>query len=214
MLDASLACTVRGCGLPLSPAGRAVSCERGHAYDIARAGYLNLLQPQDRRSIDSGDSKDVVAARSRLMAAGFGVGVVTALCDLIAASPLPEFPLVLDLGCGSGDALAALSERRLIRGVGIDISAAAVEHAAKMYPEITWVAANADRRLPILDATANVVLSMHGRRHPQECARVLAPGGVLIVAISAADDLIELRAAVQGEGVERDRVDALIAEHE
>ena len=25
-------------------------CPRGHAFDVARSGYVNLLQPQDRRS--------------------------------------------------------------------------------------------------------------------------------------------------------------------
>src|SRR5205085_926798 len=54
---------------------------------------------------------------------------------------------------------------------------------------------------------------MNGRRNPAECARVLRREGALIIAIPAPDDMIELRAAVLGEGVERDRVDALVTEH-
>ena len=36
---------------------------------------------------------------------------------------------------------------------------------------------------------------------------------MLIAVLPAPDDLIELRTVVQGEGVERDRVDAMLAEH-
>jgi hypothetical protein len=42
---------------------------------------------------------------------------------------------------------------------------------------------------------------------------VLTTDGALVIALPAADDVIELRAQVQGAGVERDRVDALIAAH-
>ena len=41
-----LACTVRDCGLPLEKREREYVCEYGHTFDIARSGYVNLLQPQ------------------------------------------------------------------------------------------------------------------------------------------------------------------------
>jgi 23S rRNA (guanine745-N1)-methyltransferase len=65
----------------------------------------------------------------------------------------------------------------------------------------------------LLDQSAQLVMSLNGRRHADDCARVLAPGGTLIVAVPAPDDLIELRAHVQGEGVTRDRAEAILAEH-
>ena len=37
-------------------------CPRGHSFDVARSGYINLLQPQERRSRNPGDSADAVAA--------------------------------------------------------------------------------------------------------------------------------------------------------
>ena len=88
-----------------------------------------------------------------------------------------------------------------------------MERAARRYPALTWVVANADRRLPLLDASVHLVVSLNGRRNPDECARVLVPDGTLIVGVPAADDLIELRAAVQGEGVARERVEAVVAAH-
>src|SRR4051812_13953135 len=62
----TLLCTVRDCHQPLAREEKRLVCERNHAYDVARSGYVNLLQPQDRRSANPGDSKEAVAARRRL----------------------------------------------------------------------------------------------------------------------------------------------------
>jgi 23S rRNA (guanine745-N1)-methyltransferase len=122
--------------------------------------------------------------------------------------------VVADLGCGAGDALGRLHAGREVVGVGIDLSAAAVNIAARRFAAVTWVVANADRTLPLLDERVSLVLSLHARRNPVECHRVLSPGGHLLAAVPAADDLVELREAVQGSRVERDRVHELIVEHE
>ena len=211
-----LACTVRACGRPLRATDRRLSCDAGHSFDVARSGYVSLLQPQDRRSPSPGDSKEAVAARARLLHAGVGRAAIDAIVQAgLKAAGDVDGPLVaVDLGCGSGELLGALTAaRRDVCGVGIDLSTAAVDAAARRFPDQTWVVANADRRLPLLDASVHVVLSLNGRRHPEECARVLAPRGSVVVAVPAADDLIELRAQVQGEGVPRERADAVVAEH-
>ncbi len=208
-----LACTVRGCGEPLEQFSRALACRRGHSFDLARAGYINLLQPQDRRSRDAGDSAETVAARARLWTAGLGRTLADAVIAGARALDLPERAGVVDLGCGGGHLLAALAAERAINGVGIDLSTAAVGHAAHLSPGLTWVVANADRRLPLLDGCASLVVSLHARRNPAECFRVLSPAGRLLVAVPAADDLIELRTLVQGQGTARARGDALIAAH-
>jgi 23S rRNA (guanine745-N1)-methyltransferase len=215
----ALACSVRDCGAPLTRSDRRWACARGHSYDVARSGYLNLLQPQDRRSASAGDLKASVDARARLLARGVGRALVDEIVRRAAAAGPDRLregyggQVVVDLGSGTGDVLGELARVRPIEGIGIELSTAAVEHAAKRFPALTWVVANADRRLPLLDHSASIVLSVHGRRNPAECARVLTPGGWLLVAIPARDDLIELREQVQGEGIERDRGDALIAEH-
>jgi 23S rRNA (guanine745-N1)-methyltransferase len=180
---------------------------------VARSGYVNLLQPQDRRSRTAGDTPGAVEARARLLASGIGRHVLDLFVEHAAALTLPDSPCVVDLGSGSGDALAVLATLRPIDGVGVDLSAAAAEHAARHFPSLTWVVANADRRLPLLDASVDLVLSLHGRRNPAECARVLTRGGFMLVAVPAHDDLLELRAAVLGHALEHDRSDALIAEH-
>jgi 23S rRNA (guanine745-N1)-methyltransferase len=182
-------------------------CDAGHSYDIARSGYVNLLQPQDRRSRAAGDSKAAIEARAALLTAGVGRTLIETVVSRVTTAST-----VVDLGCGSGDALAAVTEHRT--GIGIDLSIAAIDRAVRRFPDQTWVVANADRRLPLLDGSIDLVISLHGRRNPMGVARVLAPGGTLLIAVPAADDLIELRELVQGGRVERDRGDSVVAEHQ
>ena len=216
-----LACSVRGCGEALTRHDRAYRCSHGHTFDVARSGYLNLLQPQDRRSTAAGDSAAAVSARARLLAHGVGASILAGIVSRAAALDLPPDPVVADLGCGSGDALAALAALRPIRGVGIDLSTAAITHAVKQSAGrpwtddvvLTWVVANADRRLPLRDGSVQLVLSLNARRNPAECARVLAPDGFLVVAVPASDDLVELRERVQGTRVTRDRTAGVMDEH-
>jgi len=210
--ESPLACNVRDCRRPLTATGRSFTCDAGHAFDIARSGYVNLLQPQDRRSSRAGDSRETVEARARLFALGLSESLVRTLRGLMP-SPASSEPWVVDLGCGSGDIVAGLVANSSWRPLGLDLSVPAVDRAARSYPDGLWVVANADRRLPLLDASVQVVLSVHARRNPAEAARILAPGGRLIVAIPAADDLIELRAAIMGESTPIDRSAALLSEH-
>jgi 23S rRNA (guanine745-N1)-methyltransferase len=223
-----LACTVRDCGEPLRRLAASYHCARGHTFDISRSGYVNLLQPQDRRSRHPGDNADAVAARSRLLAAGIGAGAVTAVARVVHALELGPRPVVVDLGCGGGELLNAIAASVTDHGphpadrrhhgsretlIGIDLSTAAIEAAARRFPAPTWVVANADRRLPVQDASVDVIVSLNGRRNPADAARALRPRGTLVIGVPAADDLIELRERVLGGRVERDRVPAVIDEH-
>ena len=208
-----LSCTVRDCGLLLERDGLTWRCARRHSYDVARAGYINLLQPQDRKSLDAGDRRDSIEARARLLAQGVGASIVGGFVD-VAARAVRGAALVVDLGSGSGELLASLAARTALTGVGVDLSTAAAEHAARRFRDLTWVVANADRRVPLLDRSVDLVLSMHGRRNAEECARVLTGEGGLLVGVPAADDLVELRELVQGQRIARDRTGAVVSEHE
>lgn len=207
-----LACTVRGCHQPLTHAGRSWTCARGHVFDVSRSGYVNLLQPQDRRSREAGDARAAVEARARLLATGVGRTAVDRVVDS-ARRYLGDGHVVVDLGSGSGETLDAIARAQHVTGIGVDLSRPAAELASRRCPLVTWVVANADRRIPLLDSSVDLAISQHARRNPDECARVLQPGGHMLVSVPAADDLIELRQAVQGSGVLRSRADLVIREH-
>lgn len=213
-----LSCTVRGCGLPLERRGRTFACRRRHAFDVAQSGYVNVLQPQDRRARAAGDSKTAVDARVRLLEAGVGRTIVKgfvdrAVGDRATESRLSPDAVVVDIGCGAGDVLAELACRQRLTAIGVDLSTAAADTAARRFPTLTWIVANADRRLPFCDQSVDLIVSFNGRRNVRECARALVWTGALIVAVPAPDDLIELREQVLGGRVLHNRINALIEEH-
>ncbi len=207
-----LSCTVRGCGAPLVRLERAYACARGHHFDTARSGYVNLLQVQDRRSNTPGDTREAVEARRALLDEGFGSALTASLVEMVEHARIPPGSLVADLGCGEGTHLRALVERFGFDACGIDISAHAAEAAARRHPAITWVVANADRTLPFADASLALVISIDGRRGADEIARVLASSGTFVIAVAAEDDLVELRSAVLGAAHAPDRSASVIAE--
>jgi 23S rRNA (guanine745-N1)-methyltransferase len=200
----TLICPVRDCGLPLERRGRALACPRGHAFDLARSGYANLLQPRDRRSKRPGDPLEAVEARRRLLDAGYGELLLRALLTEI---DLPAGAAVLDVGCGEGYYLGSLARERGFEAHGIDLSAAAVDLAARRYPQATWIVGNADRFLPWSAGSFDLVLSIDARLNPSEMRRVLKPEGRLLVAVPGPDDLAEIREAVLGEGLLKDRME-------
>jgi 23S rRNA (guanine745-N1)-methyltransferase len=205
-----LLCTVRGCGLPLDRGEVSLRCANGHSYDRARSGYVNLLQPQDRRAAQPGDRKEAIAARRRLIEGGYAGALFEAL--VAHASSLPPESRVLDAGCGEGSHLGRLADRLPLACAGVDIATGAIDLASRRYPGVLWIVANADRRLPFPDGTFDLIVSITARRNAPEFARVLRPGGRLFIAVPAPDDLAELRSAVQGATDERSRVESVVAE--
>ncbi|HET8774477.1 MAG TPA: methyltransferase domain-containing protein [Thermoanaerobaculia bacterium] len=200
-----LLCTVRNCRAPLVRDERRYVCANSHSFDVARSGYVNLLQPQDRRSRTPGDTAEAVAARRRFYERG------DPLLDAIVRA-FPASGTMLDVGCGEGSHLDGFRRAYGVEAWGVDISVPAIELAARTYRECSFVVANADRFLPFADGSFDAVASITARMNAEEMRRVLRPEGALLVAIPGAQDLVELREAVQGERVERDRVERTVAE--
>src|SRR6202795_1965196 len=192
-----LLCPVRDCRLALGREEGRLFCARGHSFDVARSGYVNLLQPQDRRSKQPGDSAEAVAARRRLHDRGVTEPLLDGIAKILSALPSE---VVLDAGCGDGFYLGTLARKTGFDAHGIDISIPAVEAAARRYPEYEWMVANADRFVPYADRSFSIVMSITARMNADEFRRVLRDDGRLLVALPAPDDLAELR------GAGRDRV--------
>lgn len=200
-----LLCSVRDCHMPLERAERRLFCGRGHSFDVASSGYINLLQPQDRRSKRPGDTAEALAARRRLHDLGVTKPLLDAIAELLAAC---ENDIALDAGCGDGFYLGNLARQAGFDAHGVDISTRAVDTAARRYPpsegKWEWVVANADRFLPYTGGSFSIVLSITARMNAGEFRRVLRDGGNVLVALPAPEDLMELRSRVGAAG--RDRV--------
>ncbi len=196
-----LLCPVRNCHMALVRDPRRLHCARGHSFDVARSGYINLLQPQERRSLQPGDTPAAVAARRRLHDRGVAEPLLDGIASFMSAVPSD---VVLDTGCGDGFYLGTLAQRTGCDAHGVDISIPAVDAAARRYPGCEWVVANADRIVPYADCSFSLVMSITARMNSGEFRRVLRDDGRLLVAIPAPDDLIELR------GAGRDRVERTV----
>ncbi|MGZ4779063.1 MAG: putative RNA methyltransferase [Thermoanaerobaculia bacterium] len=200
--------------MPLRREERRMVCENAHSFDVARSGYVNLLQPQDKRSKRPGDSTAAVNARRKFLDAGYEQPLTNAIIAMMRGAPAPS--PALDAGCGEGHHLGNIQRELGVEAHGIDLSTAAIDLAARRYPECQWIVANADRFLPYADASFATVLSITGRLNAPEFRRVIRSDGRLVVAVAAPDDLSELREIIYGEAVERDRADRtaqLFAEH-
>lgn len=197
-----LTCPVRSCTNVLVRAGSKYQCTAGHAFDISRSGYVNLLQPQDRRSAQPGDSAEAVRARRRLHDAGHSASLLKRIAEELSLRPDDQ---IIDAGCGEGFYLGNLQLQSGCTAIGIDISTPAIDLAARRYPHCTWLVANADRYLPVQDASSSWVLSITARRTPEEFARVLKSQGHVLLALPGIADLQEIR------GPGRDRIDEAIA---
>ncbi|MDP5240430.1 methyltransferase domain-containing protein [Uliginosibacterium sp. 31-16] len=193
----ALACPLDGG--PLLHKGSCWCCAAGHSFDIASQGYTNLLPVQNKRSLDPGDSKEMVAARRRFLTAGH-YAPIAGLVSRATLADLPAGAACLDAGCGEGYYLRQLTATASQRGqdlavLGLDISKWAVLAAAKQGKDCAWVVGS-NAKLPVLPATLDRVLCMFGFPVYPEFARVLKPGGLLLQVDAGPDHLRELREVI------------------
>jgi SAM-dependent methyltransferase len=222
-----LACPV--CGEALADRGASAACERGHSFDFARSGYLNLTRSGDPARV--GDTAAMVRARAEFLDAGHFAPLAEAVAARVAAAaPAPGF--AIEIGSGTGYYLDAVATRLRERtppapalgraeaertprpaigidlarapeaeaappaALGIDLSKAAADLAAHRHPDLAFVVADAQARIPLLDGVADASVSVFAPRPATEFARVTRPGGALVVAFAGPRHLGALRAGL------------------
>jgi 23S rRNA (guanine745-N1)-methyltransferase len=183
------------CSLPLSVVGNTFTCAKAHSFDIAREGYVNLL----RKKLP-GDTKEMLVARRQFLEQGYYQPLSDQLNELIYAHLPTSAPKVLDAGCGEGYYLGRLQhflaqKQPAIQGeyVGIDISKDAIRLAARCYHECSFVVANLKERFVFADGTLDILLNIFAPHNVEEFARVMAPGGLLMLVIPGPTHLLQLR---------------------
>ncbi|MEQ3554679.1 putative RNA methyltransferase [Pseudonocardia nematodicida] len=174
---------------PLRLDGRRLICPAGHTFDLARQGYANLVTGHDRRH--HGDDTRMVAARERFLGAGHYDGLAAAVAARVAEQGPPG--LVVDLAGGTGYYLAAALEASPGRhGLCVELSTPALRRAGRAHPRAAAIGADVWGDLPVRSGAAGVAMSVFGPRNPAEIERVLAPGGVAVVAVPRPEHLGEL----------------------
>lgn len=150
---------------------------------MAREGYINLHLAQHKRSKTPGDSDQMMKSRQRFLNAGYYQCLAESVAELIKQESICAVKTLLDIGCGEGYYLQYLSQIKTIENlnlIGIDISKSGVKLAAKRHIDAQLIVDSA-YNLPLFNTSIDVVLSIFSPLCPKETARVLKPGGVLIM---------------------------------
>ena len=178
------------CGAELNRMDNRYVCPRGHSFDIARQGYVNLLTVQQKHSRNPGDTREQVLSRREFLEAGFYAPIAQTLID--TAKSLGISGPVLDVGCGEGYYSARLAQALGTPLTGLDISKEAVRCAAGKYKGAQWLCATASH-IPVADGSAALLTSLFALTAPEEFHRVLEQDGYFFQVLAAQDHLLGLK---------------------
>ncbi|MFI1728472.1 putative RNA methyltransferase [Streptomyces acidicola] len=179
------------CGDSLGPADRALRCHRQHTFDVARHGYVSLLNGTMRPA--SADTAPMVQARAAFLQAGHYAPLARLLADLVTTF-CPSDSTVLDAGAGTGYYLATvLDALPAAVGLGLDTSTYALRRAARAHIRATAAAWDIWQPLPVRTHSVDLLLNVFAPRNGPEFHRVVQPSGTLLTVTPEPRHLGELR---------------------
>ena len=187
-----------------------LKCNNRHSFDLAKFGYVNLA-PQIKQSANY--DKENFQNRQQILEAGFYQAILEAVSDLLASSETST--TVLDIGCGEGFYSRKLQEANSDKTFyAFDISKDSVQIAAKSEPNwaVNWFVGDL-ARLPIKDASMDILLDIFSPANYGEFRRVLSQNGILIKVIPTENHLKEIRQMVQEQLTKKDYSNQDIKEH-
>ena len=187
-----------------------LKCCNRHSFDLAKFGYVNLA-PQIKQSVNY--DKENFQNRQQILEAGFYRAILEAISDLLSNSKNAK--TILDIGCGEGFYSRKLQERHPDKTFyAFDISKDSVQIAAKSEPNwaVNWFVGDL-ARLPIKDASMDILLDIFSPANYGEFRRVLSKDGILIKVIPTKNHLKEIRQRVQDQLTNKDYSNQDIKNH-
>ena len=187
-----------------------LKCSNRHSFDLAKFGYVNLA-PQIKQSANY--DKENFQNRQQILEAGFYQAILETVSELLANSETST--TVLDIGCGEGFYSRKLQEAHSDKTFyAFDISKDSIQIAAKSEPNwaVNWFVGDL-ARLPIKDASMDILLDIFSPANYGEFRRVLSKDGILIKVIPTENHLKEIRQMVQDQLTNKDYSNQDIKEH-
>lgn len=198
------------CQEKLSLVESSLKCSNRHSFDLAKFGYVNLA-PQIKQSANY--DKENFQNRQQILEAGFYQAILEDISDLLANSETST--TVLDVGCGEGFYSRKLQESHPDKTFyAFDISKDSVQIAAKSEPNwaVNWFVGDL-ARLPIKDASMDILLDIFSPANYGEFKRVLKENGLLIKVIPTENHLKEIRQKVEKQLTNKDYSNQDIKNH-
>ena len=187
-----------------------LKCCNHHSFDLAKFGYVNLA-PQIKQSANY--DKENFQNRQQILESGFYQAILEDISDLLATNPSAK--TVLDIGCGEGFYSRKLQESHPDKTFyAFDISKDSVQIAAKSEPNwaVNWFVGDL-ARLPIKDASMDILLDIFSPANYGEFKRVLKENGLLIKVIPTENHLKEIRQKVEKQLTNKDYSNQDIKDH-
>ena len=182
----NLRCPV--CKKELVANNHSLVCNKGHRFDRASQGYVNLTIGSKRRK--SGDDKSMIAARTLFLSQGY---YLLLLEKLIVCLNALSFQDALDLGCGEGYYTNALFDHFPdATWTGVDLSVDALKFASKHKPQVTYLIAGISD-LPFLDHSVDLTLNIFAPIYISEIDRILREGGHAVFVLPREEHLLQLK---------------------
>ena len=185
------------CGVSLDLQARTYRCQNGHAFDLAKEGYVHLLPVSKKRTALPGDNKEMVQARSAFLECGYYAHLAELLTTAVQTYHTDNVCNLLDSGCGEGYYTQFLYQALLKEGInvniyGVDLSKEAVRRAAKRLKDGRFAVASV-YHLPLADHSMHAIVNCFSPMSETEFLRVLKPGGYLFYVVPAPYHLWQLK---------------------
>lgn len=187
-----------------------LKCDHRHSFDLAKFGYVNLA-PQIKQSANY--DKENFQNRQQILEAGFYQPILESISDILATKPSAK--TVLDIACGEGFYSRKLQENHSDKTFyAFDISKDSVQIASKSENNwaVNWFVGDL-ARLPIRDASMDILLDIFSPANYGEFRRVLSRDGILIKVIPTENHLKEIRQMVENQLTKKDYSNQDIREH-
>lgn len=215
------------CGERMTRGGGSLVCSAGHTFDVSKSGYVNLLPPGKEKNAHTGDERKMILSRADFLSRGHYDRISTSLASLIPTYGTDEPIVLCDMGFGEGRHTVNIAKTlgkdsgRPVMALGADASkygaecASKLARAAGLMPtggigaecdlpvQAYFIPANIFH-LPVNDGSFDVCVSMFAPIAWDEVRRTLKTNGVLAVASSGHEHLMEMRRIIYDEVRESD----------
>lgn len=167
------------CGGELKAGEKRLYCAKGHSFDLAKEGYVNLLTGS-KSGDRTGDSKESARARHAFLEKGYFAFLKDEVSQWLRGT-------VLDICCGEGYYDDYGGEL-----YGFDLSKEMMRLAAKRKNGGHYFVANL-KAIPVKSRSIDTAMHLFAPFNAKEFARVLKPGGRLYSVVPAPEHLFELK---------------------